>query len=517
MVGKKNTFTCGTAQLQKELQGFAAFVAYQDVVNRGDSITKESQQDWMGDAYFGDPTDSDSIGFAEQVVKGIGIFGGLYTAVDCSVEVCGDADDDGSISSIGGGSTSTGSTGTSTVYTLKPYLHCLGAHTRIVRGSPFGINKELMHRKGLNGDTIKSREPVAYRTLYKRAMEMLKNCKKALSVVMAPNSPYKNYIGTGNLPSGMAFEDYLMFVRKGMFKMLVEDVAVVVPIDSNTTTTPSDTHALSPASSYNAPPSSVNAMTTSEGSVLDDDSVTHVPPSAFILGSWYFSGYFVFALLGPIVPPNMTSYRAELLMTSCEPLVGNGPNGKKTIAGAGRAAARRKSSATTAGLVKVESDGSALAAQHHAQIASIAQVRLMNEGRMTSKTNDRIIEKHTRKVASVQTLISETKDLLRILDSTDERRAALVEKVFALNEELHRCIEKREDVEDSIINKELNLIVESTSVTAFIDATIASAITPDAGAYATTPQSTNKRRRMCDRASSGSNDGHLKDDSNYEM
>ena len=111
----------------------------------------------MGDSYFGDPTDSDSIGFAGHVVKGIGIYGGLlYTAVDCSVEVCGDADDDGSISSIGGGSTSTGSTGISTVYTLNPYLHCLSAHYMTVWCSPFGIIKELMHRKGLNANTIKS-------------------------------------------------------------------------------------------------------------------------------------------------------------------------------------------------------------------------------------------------------------------------------------------------------------------------------------------------------------------------
>jgi hypothetical protein len=55
MVGKKNTFDGGTAQRQKELQDFAAFVTYQEVVNRGDSITNYAQQDWIGDAFFVTP------------------------------------------------------------------------------------------------------------------------------------------------------------------------------------------------------------------------------------------------------------------------------------------------------------------------------------------------------------------------------------------------------------------------------------------------------------------------------
>jgi hypothetical protein len=158
-------------------------------------------------------------------------------------------------------------------------------------------------------------------------MEILKNCKKALSVVMAPGSPYKDYIGTGNLPSGMAFEDYLMIVRKGMFKMLVEDLVVLVTSPTTTTTTSStatnENAATMLAASYNTPPAVDNAPPatsdnemTSDGSLLDDESIAHVDPTqASILGSWYFTGYYVFALLGPIVPSNMKPYCAELLMT----------------------------------------------------------------------------------------------------------------------------------------------------------------------------------------------------------
>jgi hypothetical protein len=328
-------------------------------------------------------------------------------------------------------------------------------------------------------------------------MDMLKNCKKALSVVAAPHSPYKDYIGTGNLPSGMAFEDYLMFVRRVMFKMLV-NASGASDFDSSTTE-------------------------TTESGILDDENIPHTPE---LMGSWYFAGYFVFALLGPIVPLQMTAHCAELLMTSpCESLVGKGPDKKKTIEeGAGRAAARRKSPASTTalppGVVKVYPDGAALVTEQHVQIASIAQARLMNEGQMMSKTNNRIISKHARKVALVQAMIMEIKDLLRILDSTDERRAALIDKLIALNEQFRSCIEKCKDVEDSIINDEMNRIVDSTSLTAFIDATIASAIAPD-HASSITPQSTNKKRRCTydysPASGSTNNGGLLKDDNNNDF
>jgi hypothetical protein len=64
-MGKRNAFIGGAAA-QKELQGFAAFVAYQDVVNRGVSMTNGTLEQVIGDTFFGDPTNSDSIGLVEQ-------------------------------------------------------------------------------------------------------------------------------------------------------------------------------------------------------------------------------------------------------------------------------------------------------------------------------------------------------------------------------------------------------------------------------------------------------------------
>ncbi len=53
--------------------------------------------------------------------------------------------------------------------------------------------------------------------LVTRAQEHIKNCKKALSVVTHARSPYKPYVTTGNLSSGMTLSDYYMFVWKKMY------------------------------------------------------------------------------------------------------------------------------------------------------------------------------------------------------------------------------------------------------------------------------------------------------------
>jgi hypothetical protein len=84
-------------------------------------MTKGALEQVIGDTFFGDPTDSDSSGIAEQVVKGIGVLCGLFSAIDSSANMCciGGDDEDKSISSLS-------TTGTSTVNVLKPYLHCLG-------------------------------------------------------------------------------------------------------------------------------------------------------------------------------------------------------------------------------------------------------------------------------------------------------------------------------------------------------------------------------------------------------
>jgi hypothetical protein len=77
MSSKQQSLLGGTA-VDKELQGFAAFVAYQGCHQSGGSITKAMLEATIGLQFFGDATDPDSIGLAEQLVLGVGVFKLLY-------------------------------------------------------------------------------------------------------------------------------------------------------------------------------------------------------------------------------------------------------------------------------------------------------------------------------------------------------------------------------------------------------------------------------------------------------
>jgi hypothetical protein len=203
----------GGSPLQKELQGVAAFVALAEIYRKGDSTTQAMQHAMIGEKYFGDASDPDSIGLAEQLVNGNGVFRGLYTLLD----------DEDKISSLSSVITDKGYSErsnkhhdrqTDTIRLFKPELHCLGPSTRIIAGNRDGITLPLLLQKGLSGGD----EKVAPRTLFNRAKESAKNCRKALSYVMAEESPCKDFLHSGNLPSGMRFEDYLLYVRQKMWE-----------------------------------------------------------------------------------------------------------------------------------------------------------------------------------------------------------------------------------------------------------------------------------------------------------
>ncbi len=123
--------------------------------------------------------------------------------------------------------------------------------------------------------TMATDNQIKARTLFTRAQEVAKNGKKALACVMAQDSPYKEYVRTGNLPSGMNHGDYLQFVREKKFFALN--------------------------------PSNKEGSASAELGDLDDDSGKMST----------FPGYIAFALMGPIVEEfDMLKYRFDLLMTT---------------------------------------------------------------------------------------------------------------------------------------------------------------------------------------------------------
>jgi len=90
MASSSNNKFIGGATLQKELQGFAGFIAYQECFRKGTSTTKALLEKSIGDQYFGNPKNPDSIGLAEQLVLGTGVFAGLYNEEAAASMLLGD-------------------------------------------------------------------------------------------------------------------------------------------------------------------------------------------------------------------------------------------------------------------------------------------------------------------------------------------------------------------------------------------------------------------------------------------
>ena len=210
VIAMSNKFS-GSSRVHKELQFLAAFVAY-DATNKRKTMSSTAIDKTVELLYVGDPTDDESMDLAEQLVRGIGQFACLYNTEDMTTVT----------SSAGaGGMLDTFLRSGGTVLVIKPELNCLGEGKRIVvGGNSGGLTLPMMLAASLADK--EDAKGIRGRSLHARTKDVLRNFKKALAVVLCHDSPYKQpcYVITGMLPSGMSFEDYLLFVRKEMYTEL---------------------------------------------------------------------------------------------------------------------------------------------------------------------------------------------------------------------------------------------------------------------------------------------------------
>ena len=218
----------GSAKVLKEFQGLAGFVSYEACFCQGSSMTTASMENMMEAQYFGDPADDDSIGLADQLVKGLGMFAGICneellqtsvtgTSGDPARGYCGGGGGDVSIRSPTPTLMSHSSSGL--VLVMKPELHCLGEDKKIVVAGTNGLKLSTMLASGLTEKAFQVN--IKGRTLLTRSREILKNCKKALALILRHDSPYKAFASTGLLPSGLCHDDYLLYVRQKMYVALL--------------------------------------------------------------------------------------------------------------------------------------------------------------------------------------------------------------------------------------------------------------------------------------------------------
>jgi hypothetical protein len=149
---------------------------------------------------------------------------------------------------------------------------------------------------------------------------------------MHARSPYRLYTSTGNLPSGLTIEDYYVYIRNKMYVILNQrgalPAAVEVPMnDTNVSHCCADLSAgvvgIGDVVNQQETDIDINATTANQSSATSTD-MTATEAASWILDqeesampdSWIFPGFIIFALLRPIVPPELLQYRVELLMTS---------------------------------------------------------------------------------------------------------------------------------------------------------------------------------------------------------
>lgn len=150
---KKIQFVGKTA-LMKELQRTVAFRAYNSVLTSGNSKGAKALQANAHQLYFGNENDEDSLGYAEQLVEGMGAFAPLFEKEEDIAK------------------------GTITL-TLKKIFHCLPDKI-IVSKVPKdkGINMAVLSSKGLN-----NRVQITPRGVWDFGKHVEKMGKKALALV----------------------------------------------------------------------------------------------------------------------------------------------------------------------------------------------------------------------------------------------------------------------------------------------------------------------------------------------
>ena len=491
----------GGAALHKELQGFVSFLAYQTTcIRNGTAMSQLAQQEAVAKEYFGNPDDEDSIGLCAQLVEGTGIFAHLF-----DVEEKIQTDPQGAAKNC-----------KTDTFILKPHLHLMPNTKIIVSNHPRDINLALLHSSTLVGGS----NVIKAKALVTRAQEHIKNCKKALSVVTHARSPYKPYITTGNLPSGMTLNDYFMFVRKKMFVLTgCADAAVsskgktlngrkgkgpAIPalagrIDPicNMLTMKSTTRSIEAAGETRAQTSvadedgasattgasfkSYNASIEGELEIsnpapahqleVDDDQDGDKMPA-----DWTFPGFISFVLLGPIVPPCLLAYRSEIIMPTLPPTTpGNTSNGRAAMRKENLISKSCKKSGVATNIPSKTPD---VSLQQKIMVAGIAQSQMLMEQRQKNRANDRAISFHQKKVAAQRLLLDQLKYLISVTPPEAPDRSELLGQLRVMNAALANAVTECLNAEEAMLKDtaENDAKVVSSSSKFFIDLTIATVL-----------------------------------------
>ena len=278
-VSKKNNNNVSviTKKLQTELQSLIAYGCYDSdsVLKSGTSSKKSDLSKKIGQLYRPSSVPNDDfVSYVELFMQGQGKFKYLfdrdYPVGDISTENSGCNNDP-------------------QMLTIPAVLH--GLKSRIYVGNDC-ISMSLLSRKNL-----KNLCDVSEHTLIRHVKEVEANCKKALALCTADDSPYKNF--DGKFPSGTDYNDYLNWIRVKMDSTFGKmDIIDCVDDDDTTLDDIAPT-----ADDITAAKVTKNGNAENDGDEMVANNGT------------YFKGFFAFALWGYIPPHGGEIYRSALLFT----------------------------------------------------------------------------------------------------------------------------------------------------------------------------------------------------------
>ena len=173
-----------TAELLREIQSTAAFACYDtpSLIRRGASLEEAAIENTMSQLFHGDDTheapDPNFILYEDQLILGLNKFKGLFTQ-----SVLQDPNSE------------------SGEY-LRLFPEILHGHKNLMAYVSDGsLKKSLLSQKLLHVTDKK----ILGRIMHSMAKNVLKNCKKMMTIVKRKDSPYKD----GRFPSGTNWEDYM--------------------------------------------------------------------------------------------------------------------------------------------------------------------------------------------------------------------------------------------------------------------------------------------------------------------
>ena len=201
-----------TKKLQTEMQATIAYGCYDSpqVLRSGNSCRKDDLVKKINDLYMPKPNDDDSLSHVEMFLEGKGKYSYLFDTIarpENSDEL---------------------------IKVIPEVMHCMEG--KVITLSPGCVDKSLLTRKNLSNFI-----DISANTLYRHAKEVEANCKKALALCTAADSPYRNY--DGHFPSGTNRDDYLAWLRKQMNSSIdivdvdEEDSDKIAEDNDNNTTT----------------------------------------------------------------------------------------------------------------------------------------------------------------------------------------------------------------------------------------------------------------------------------------